>query len=58
MPAPRRRAERAEAAQAVLALGALLFGLSFILKRDLVNPLRKISQAVDRVRSGERSGTS
>jgi hypothetical protein len=47
-----KRAVLFHAAEAVLALGALLLGLRFILKRNLVDPLREISRAVDRMRGG------
>lgn len=47
-----RRAVLFHAAEAALALGALLLGLRYILKRNLVDPLREISRAVDRMRGG------
>lgn len=47
-----RRAVLFHAAEAAAALGALLLGLRYILKRNLVHPLREISRAVDRMRGG------
>lgn len=47
-----RRAALFHAAEAAVALGALLLGLRYILKRNLVAPLLEISRAVDRMRGG------
>ncbi|MBL8115521.1 MAG: hypothetical protein JNK60_21750 [Acidobacteria bacterium] len=47
-----RRTALVHALHGTLSIGALLFGLWWILGRNLVAPLREISRAIDRMRAG------